>query len=110
MDLTRERCVPCDRLTKPMDRKEALKYAKLVDGWTIEGRSIYTDIKFKDFKRAMGFINKVAGLAERAGHHPDIYLHSWNRVRLTLSTHVIRGLSLNDFILASRINKLKLQK
>ena len=61
--------------------------------------------RFRDFKEAMRFVNRVAELAESEGHHPDIYV-SWNRVRLSLTTHSIGGLSDNDFILAAKIDRL----
>ena len=54
----------------------------------------------------MDFINQIARIAEKEDHHPDILLHSYNHVTLTLSTHAIRGLSINDFILAFRIDSL----
>ena len=60
---------------------------------------------FKNFKQAIEFVNKVAGLAETEGHHPDIFI-SWNKVRLELFTHAIHGLSESDFILAAKINEL----
>lgn len=54
----------------------------------------------------MEFVNKVANLAEKEGHHPDIFLHNWNKVTLTLSTHSIKGLSSNDFVMASKIDSI----
>jgi len=53
----------------------------------------------------MVFVNKVADLAESEGHHPDITIH-WNKVRLDLWTHSMNGLSENDFIVASKIDKI----
>ena len=61
--------------------------------------------RFKNFKEAIAFVNKVADLAEDQGHHPDIHI-SWNRVRLELTTHAINGLSDNDFIMAAKISRL----
>jgi 4a-hydroxytetrahydrobiopterin dehydratase len=104
MDLKRKRCKPCEGGTKPMGKGEAQKYLKMASGWKLYKNSIYKEMKFKDFNNAMGFINRVAKIAEREGHHPDIYLHGWNNVRLTLKTHAIGGLSINDFILAAKIN------
>lgn len=65
-------------------------------------KAISREWKFKNFKEAMAFANKVAELAEQENHHPDIFLHGWNKVRLTLSTHAIKGLSENDFIMAAK--------
>lgn len=107
MDLTRKKCKPCEGGTKPMDRKEALKNLKFAEGWKLQRNAITTERKFKDFKEAMGYINRVGMIAEGEGHHPDIYLYSWNRVRLTSTTHAIKGLSINDFILAAKINQIK---
>lgn len=77
-----------------------------VSGWTMEGGSKITKtFTFKNFKQAMSFVNKVADLAEREGHHPDIEI-SWNKVTLTLWTHAIGGLSQNDFIVAAKVNVL----
>ena len=90
-----------------MEKNEALKLAAEANGWTLtsDNKSISRDFVFKDFKESMTFINKVADLAESEGHHPDIHCF-WNKVKLELSTHAIGGLSNNDFILASKINRL----
>jgi 4a-hydroxytetrahydrobiopterin dehydratase len=74
--------------------------------WHREGDSITRDLKFEDFSAAIAFVNQVAVAAEEANHHPDILLHSWNRVRLTLSTHSEGGLTDNDFAMAQRIDQL----
>lgn len=89
-----------------MTKKEATNYLKFANGWKLKKNSISLESRFKDFAGAMEFINKVGRVAEREGHHPDIYLYSWNRVRLDLSTHSIKGLSVNDFILAAKINNI----
>jgi 4a-hydroxytetrahydrobiopterin dehydratase len=76
-------------------------------GWRRgEGSSIERDLEFADFATAIGFIDRVAELAETANHHPDILLHGWNKVRLTLSTHSQGGLTDADFALASQIDEL----
>lgn len=106
-DLTKKRCVPCEGGTKPFSSKQAKVYLKQVRDWKFEGNKIKLDIKFKNFKEAMKFVNKVARLAEKERHHPDILIYSWNRVRFILYTHAIGGLSENDFILAAKINELR---
>jgi 4a-hydroxytetrahydrobiopterin dehydratase len=55
--------------------------------WRQEGESLIADYKFDDFADAMKFVNLVADAAEEANHHPDILVHGWNKVRLTLTTH-----------------------
>lgn len=67
---------------------------------------IKREFEFKDFREALGYINKVGELAEAEGHHPNIYLHSYKKVIIELWTHKIGGLHQNDFILASKIDAL----
>ena len=73
-----------------------------IPGWENNGKEITRTYKFKDFAEALAFVNKVAGLAEAADHHPDIDIR-WNKVRLTLSTHSAGGLTAKDFALARQI-------
>ncbi len=74
-------------------------------GWHRAGSdSIERDLEFADFAEAIEFVNRVAELAERANHHPDILVHGWNKVRLTLSTHSQGALSDADFNLAREID------
>jgi 4a-hydroxytetrahydrobiopterin dehydratase len=106
MKFERMRCKPCEGGTKKMQMSAARRYMPMVSGWKL-GRDVITrELKFKDFKKTVRFTNRVAALAEREGHHPDILIYSWNRMRLSLSTHAIGGLSQNDFILAAKINKM----
>ena len=74
-----------------------------VSGWELKGEEITRAYKFKDFAEALAFVNKVAGLAEQADHHPDIDIR-YNKVRLTLSTHSAGGLTEKDFTLAKQID------
>lgn len=100
-------CVPCKGGMPPLTREQAESMMAQVEGWTLaeDALSLGRDFKFKNFKEAMVFVNKVAELAEAEGHHPDFKIR-WNRVRLDLSTHAIKGLSDNDFILAAKVNRL----
>ena len=74
--------------------------------WREDGEALVRDLKFGDFAQAMAFVNRVAELAEEAGHHPDILVHGWNNVRLTLSTHSAGKLTDADRDLARRIDGL----
>lgn len=74
--------------------------------WRREGDAIVRDYELADFAAAMALVNRVADLAESADHHPDILLHGWNKVRLTLSTHSQGGLTEADFALAREIDSL----
>jgi len=73
--------------------------------WTRWGKEIRREWTFEDFPAALAFINRVGDLAEAADHHPDIF-NSWNRVRLSLTTHDAGGLTDRDFDLAAKINAL----
>ena len=105
-DLTQKKCVPCEGGVKPLMPDEYEAYLRTeLSGWNaVEEKSIEKEYKFKDFQEALDFVSKVGQIAESENHHPDIFLHGWNKVRLTLSTHAIGGLSENDFILASKID------
>jgi 4a-hydroxytetrahydrobiopterin dehydratase len=73
---------------------------------THEATRIRRDVRFRDFRSAIKFINNVAALAEREAHHPDLHLEGYNRVWLEIYTHAIGGLSENDFILAAKIDAI----
>ena len=99
--------MPCEGGTKPLEEQEVTTYLTLLKTpWHVEdGKKIEKKYKFKDFKEAMMFVNKVADIAESEGHHPEIEI-SYNKVEIELTTHAIGGLSTNDFILASKIELL----
>jgi 4a-hydroxytetrahydrobiopterin dehydratase len=74
--------------------------------WTRESDEITRNLKFKDFAEAMVFVNRVAEAAEEANHHPDILVHGWNGVRLSLTNHSAGGLTEADFEMAKRFDEL----
>ena len=74
--------------------------------WRQEGDALVRDFKFEDFAAAMAFVNRVAEIAEQRNHHPDILIHGWNNVRLTLSTHSEGGITEKDLDLAARAEQL----
>jgi 4a-hydroxytetrahydrobiopterin dehydratase len=78
---------------------------KTVPGWSKKGAAIARTFVFKDFPTAIKFVNAVAGLAEKAWHHPDIDVR-WNQVTLTLTTHDAGGLTRKDFKLAKTFDRL----
>jgi 4a-hydroxytetrahydrobiopterin dehydratase len=81
--------------------------ARLEDlDWELEGSEIVRNWKFEDFKQAIGFVNRVADAAEEANHHPDILVHGWNKVRLSLTNHSAGGLTEVDFEMAQRFDGL----
>ncbi|OGL77886.1 hypothetical protein A3J43_02900 [Candidatus Uhrbacteria bacterium RIFCSPHIGHO2_12_FULL_54_23] len=130
-----KKCIPCEGGINPLPREKVEEYLKVVPGWTHRqtpssadlrfadgfGKArasaggqgdmgihdqIEREFKFKDFKEAVAFINKVAEIAEEEGHHPNIYLHGWNKVRLEMYTHAIGGLHENDFVIAAKVNAM----
>jgi 4a-hydroxytetrahydrobiopterin dehydratase len=74
--------------------------------WRREGDEIVREWQLENFAEAIGFVNRVAETAEEANHHPDIFVHGWNKVRLSLTNHSAGGLTDADFEMAGRIDKL----
>ena len=75
-------------------------------GWRDDGEALTRDLEFPDFASALAYVNRVAGLAEEANHHPDIAIHGWNRVRLSLVTHAEGRITDADRAMAARIDEL----
>jgi 4a-hydroxytetrahydrobiopterin dehydratase len=109
--LRAERCEACkggvDRLSADQAREQldALSAWRLAD----DARRICREWEVKDFQAGMAFLEKVAQLAEAEGHHPDVHLEGYRRVRIELSTHFVGGLTKNDFILAAKIDRLPIE-
>ena len=100
--------MPCEGGIPPLNVKKENEYFKQVEGWSLIREGIHRikkEFSFDDFMEAMNFVNKIAELAEEEGHHPDIYIY-YNKVVLELHTHAIKGLHLNDFVMAAKINEL----
>ncbi|MFA6422435.1 MAG: 4a-hydroxytetrahydrobiopterin dehydratase [Candidatus Buchananbacteria bacterium] len=74
--------------------------------WKIENGKLVKEFKFADFKEAVEFVNKVATEAEKMNHHPDILIHSYNHVKVTLFTHAMGAITTTDNQLAEKINQL----
>lgn len=90
-----------------LSRKEFSPLLSRLESWSVkEEKILEKDFTFPDFKQALSFVNTVGDLAEKENHHPDILLHGWNKVLLTLSTHSAGGLTKKDFALASRIDAI----
>ena len=107
-DLAGEKCIPC-RGGVPALQGSALREleARLGGGWeVIDDHHLQKEIAFPDFASGLEFVNKVGALAEEEGHHPDLFL-AWGRVRITIYTHKVDGLTRSDFILAAKIDQLE---
>jgi 4a-hydroxytetrahydrobiopterin dehydratase len=100
-------CVPCRGGIPPLTEAAARELSAKTPGWSLAEAATRLErrFEFRDFVAAMQFVNRVADVAEKEGHHPDIAIH-WNKVDLTLWTHKIGGLHENDFILAAKVNRL----
>ncbi|MCH7951297.1 4a-hydroxytetrahydrobiopterin dehydratase [Patescibacteria group bacterium] len=109
MDLTKKHCVPCEGGIPPFTQRKARQYLKNAQGWELvdDDKKIEKEFTFKNFVEAIDFVNNVAEIAEREDHHPDLFIHAYKKLRITLSTHAIGGLSENDFILAAKIDALE---
>lgn len=103
--LLQKKCVACEGGTPPLTREEAQGLLAQVPGWTLKEDRIERHFRFKDFPEAMAFVNRLAEVAERENHHPDIHIY-WNKLHLEFTTHAIHGLSDNDFIMAAKVNAL----
>jgi len=102
-DLAKKECVPCKGGILPLREPEVSELlAELGEGWrVVEEHHLEKEYRFKDFRTALAFTNRVGELAEAQGHHPDIYL-AWGKVRLVIWTHKINGLTESDFIFAAK--------
>jgi len=107
MDLSKKKCVPCEGGIPPLTEKEIAEYRKLISSdWKVnENNKLTKEFFFVSYRQTIDFVNKVAAVAEEEGHHPVLHIY-FGRAVAELWTHSINGLSENDFILASKIDKL----
>ena len=105
MDLTQKKCKPCEGNTPPLAEEQANELLKQIPGWEIKNGHVFRQFKFKNFKEAIAFVNKVEEMGEVEGQKPDITIN-YNKVAIELWTHAVNGLSENDFILAAKINTI----
>ncbi len=105
MELTKKRCVPCEGGMPALGASQVSELLPQVPGWRAEGNALHKRFKLATFPLAIAFVDRIAQLAEAEGHHPDFCVR-YDVVEVTLTTHAIRGLSENDFILAAKIDQL----
>jgi 4a-hydroxytetrahydrobiopterin dehydratase len=109
-DLANKKCVPCEGNIPPFNTDEIHKYLKKIDGWDVKSDDEKTyylikQFKFNNFLESQDFINKVGVIAEKEGHHPDIWF-GWGYAKIKIFTHAINGLHESDFVLAAKIDKI----
>jgi 4a-hydroxytetrahydrobiopterin dehydratase len=104
--LSSKKCIPCTASTPPLKGESLTALHQQLKDWKIiDNHHLEKEYRFRDFKQALAFTNKVGALAEEEGHHPDIFL-SYGKVKIQLWTHKIHGLSENDFILAAKCDNI----
>lgn len=106
-ELADKSCVPCRGGVEPIKGQLLKDLGKHIPEWkVVKGHHLMREFKFPNFRAALDFTNRVGDLAEREGHHPDIYL-AWGKVEIKLWTHKIDGLTESDFILAAKIDRMR---
>ena len=107
IDLKNQKCQACSGDTPTFDENQISEHLAKLDNWFVndEQKMIYKKFIFKTFKQALVFTNKVGDLADIEGHHPDVSI-GWGYSLIMLHTHAIKGLSINDFIMAAKIDIL----
>jgi len=106
-NLSNKHCKPCEGGVCPLDGESSAGYLHDVPGWALsaDGKSISRTIRFRGFLETISFINALAYLSEREGHHPD-FCAGYGYCEVRYTTHAIDGLSENDFICAAKVNEL----
>ena len=106
-ELKYQTCQACSGKTPKFDEKQISDNLSKLDNWSVndEQKMIYKKFNFKTFKQALNFTNKVGEIADIEGHHPDISV-GWGYSLVMLHTHAIKGLSINDFIVAAKIDAI----
>ena len=103
-ELAEKECVSCKGGVAPLKGQELRNLNdQLGAGWrVVQEHHLEKEFAFKDFREALDFTNRAGEVAESQNHHPDIYL-AWGKVRVTIWTHKIDGLTESDFVLAAKI-------
>jgi 4a-hydroxytetrahydrobiopterin dehydratase len=109
-DLLKKKCVPCEGGVIPFDISDIHKYQKKIDGWDVVKNNkemffLEKNFNFTNFLESQKFVTCVGQISEEEGHHPDITF-GWGYAKIEISTHAIKGLSENDFILAAKIDQI----
>ena len=107
--LSQLKCESCSGNTPKLNQNEIIENLRKINNWSVNDQQemIFKKLTFKSFKKALNFTNLVGKIAEEEGHHPDISL-GWGYCLVMIHTHAIKGLSINDFILASKIDLINI--
>ena len=111
-DLHKKNCIPCKGGVPAFEISEIRKYVKKIEGWEVKKKEdepyfLEKNFSFENFVESQKFINEVVSISEKEGHHPDITF-GWGYAKIQIFTHKIKGLVESDFILAAKVDKIKI--
>jgi 4a-hydroxytetrahydrobiopterin dehydratase len=108
-ELKQKHCQACEGGLPPLSAEQLRDYLHALPDWELseDGRRIYREWRVKDFMTALDFFQRIGVIAEAENHHPDLHLESYRHVTIEIWTHAVGGLTLNDFILAAKIDQLE---
>lgn len=106
--LSTAKCLPCEGGVPKLTREQAFEYCSATPEWTLDDDALSIHRKFNcgNFVKAIALIEQIAQVAETQQHHPDLHLTGYRHLNVVLTTHAIKGLSENDFIVAAQIDQL----
>lgn len=108
LDLRKKHCAACEGETRALSSERVRDLLTALPEWNLAGGglSIRRDWRVQDFATALDFVRRVGEVAETENHHPDVHVTGYRNVTIELSTHAVKGLTENDFILAAKIDSL----
>ena len=106
MPLSERRCEPCEGKVPLLEAREAEALLAEVPAWRIDHGKLVRLLVQRDFVSTIALVQRIADVAEREQHHPDLRIFGWNKLEIAIFTHALDGLSRNDFVLAAKIDAL----
>ncbi len=103
--LNQQACKPISESSPALTAAKVADYLKELPGWAIDAGQLTKTFPFKNYYETTAFLNATAWISHRQDHHPDIAL-GYNKITMRYSTHTVKGLSINDFICAARVEAL----
>jgi 4a-hydroxytetrahydrobiopterin dehydratase len=105
--LAEKECIPCKGGIPPLEGEALARlHDELGGDWQlVDEHHLEKEYRFRNFVEALEFTNRVGALAEEVNHHPDIFL-TWGRVKVSIWTHKIDGLTESDFVFAAKVERL----
>ena len=106
--LRQKKCLPCEGGVPVIEAEQAAVYLKTTPKWELSENAkwVSRSVVCKNFVEVMSTVNQIAEIAESDGHHPDLHITGYRKLKIDLTTHAIGGLSENDFILAAKIDEV----